>query len=52
MATGPPPILTYMQQCLSQPVIYMGFNSNILRGPQQTDVLPAQVPKSERDDWT
>lgn len=54
MAMGPPPISTYMRQCLSQPVSYMGFNSNILRDPQQTDMLPAQVPtgKSERDDRT
>ena len=25
-------------------------SSNVLRGSQQTDVLPAQVPQSERDD--
>ena len=25
-------------------------NSNVLRVSQQTDVLPAQVPQSERDD--
>ena len=25
---------------------------NVLRVSQETDVFPAQVPQSERDDWT